>query len=300
MKSQDIDKIIKKLDQDISSVDEREKFISMMKMYEGDDEIISSTDYLTAMSRLRGDTSIFKVMSGFDSLDAITEGFWEGNVIVISGPTKEGKTTFCQSLTMNFDKLKEPCLWFPFDTPGDELISRFTKAPLMYLPKKNPAEKKLEWIEQKIIEGLAKYGTRIIFIDHLGMLTRHTDNTANYSTEISSIMLELKQIAIRWRVIILLNHHIRKIQADTVPNYQDLKDSSGVASDSDMVIMIWRKKSKRDGIIVHENKSFLSVQTNRRTGKTGTIHLVHEGDHFTEETITPTKVEDIRLRLSKL
>lgn len=296
MKQENLDKILKKLDDEIQDVEKRQTFIEMMKMYEGDDEIIDSESYLSAMARLRGDTSILKVMSGFGSLDAITEGFWEGNVIVVSGPTKEGKTTFCQSLTINFTEQKIACLWFPFDTPGDELISRFKVRPLIYLPKKNPAEKKLDWVEQKIIEGLAKFGTRIVFIDHLGMLTRTTDNNTNYSTEIQSIMMELKQIAIRWRVIIFLNHHIRKIQADTIPLYSDLKDSSGVAQDSDMVLMIWRKKSKRDGVIVHENKSKISVQTNRRTGKTGAIDLVHREDHFEEESTVsrvPEFIKDI-------
>lgn len=302
MKSEDIDKILKNLDQEIAEVDGRQNLIETMKLYGGDDEIISSVDYLSAMARLRGDTSILKLNSGFTTLDEITEGFWEGNVIVVSGPTKEGKTTFCQSLTINFSNEDHQCLWFPFDTPGDELISRFKNPPIMYLPRKNPAEKKLDWLEQKIIEGLAKYGTRIVFIDHLGMLTRATENSNNYSTELQSIMMELKQIAIRWRVIIFLNHHIRKIQADTVPMYSDLKDSSGVAQDSDMVLMVWRKKSKRDGIIIHENKSFLAVQTNRRTGKTGTVHLIHEGDHFEEESEidVPKKVDISKIKLSDL
>ncbi len=244
------------------------------------------------MSLLRGNRDLLKVYSGLTSMDKITEGFWEGNVIVISGPTKEGKTTFCQTLTINFARQGHKTLWFPFDTPGEELISRFSTAVEIYLPKKNPSLKKLDWIEKKIIEGIAKFGTRIIFIDHLGMLTKATDNNINYSTELSSIMMELKQIAIRWRVVIILNHHIKKIQADTIPMYSDLKDSSGVAQDSDMVIMIWRKKEKRGGIIHHTDKAVLSVQTNRRTGRTGIVHVVHKGDHFAEETIMePRKTE---------
>lgn len=283
----EIDKLISSLDEEIKSVEERENLMTVMRLYQGDEEIVSSSDYISAMARLRGNTDIFKVYTGIKGLDLIAEGFMEGNVVVISGPTKEGKTTLCQTLTINFDNLyDEKTLWFPFDTPGEEVIQRFNGKVDIYLPKKNPSVKKLDWVEKKIIEGIAKYGTRIIFIDHLAMLTRATDNERNYSTELSSIMMELKQIAIRWRVIIFLNHHIRKIQADVVPMYSDLKDSAGVAQDSDMVIMVWRKKEKKGGIIFHTNKATLSVQTNRRTGRTGVVEVNHCGDHFEEETFS--------------
>lgn len=293
MQIDDLDKLISNLDKEIKSTKDRAHLIEIMKDYSGDEEIISSSAYVSAMAVLRGNKDILKVYSGITPLDKISEGFWEGNVIVISGPTKEGKTTFCQTLTMNITTQGHKCLWFPFDTPGEELISRFKTPVEIYLPKKNPSVKKLDWLEKKIIEGIAKYGTRVVFIDHLAMLTRATDNASNYSTELSSIMMELKQIAIRWRVIILINHHIRKIQADTVPLYSDLKDSSGVAQDSDMVIMIWRKKEKKGGIIQHMDKAVLSVQTNRRTGKTGVVHVVHKGDHFEEEPIGEIKKEEI-------
>lgn len=291
MDAKDVDKLIKNLDHELKDVKDRSDLMSVMREYSGDEEIIGSSDYVAAMSVLRGNKSILKVYSTLQSLDRITEGFWEGNVVVISGPTKEGKTTFCQTLTMNFTRQGLKCLWFPFDTPGEELISRFSTPTEIYLPKKNPSVKKLDWIEKKIIEGIAKFGTRIVFIDHLAMLTKVTDSNTNYSTELSSIMMELKQIAIRWRVIIFLNHHIRKIQADTIPMYSDLKDSSGVAQDSDMVIMIWRKKEKQDGIIHHTNRAVVSVQTNRRTGRTGIIHVAHKGDHFEEEGTTITTLE---------
>lgn len=291
MDTNELDKIVKNLEKELITVKDRSNLMEIMRAYTGDEEIISSKDYIEAMRIIRGNKAILKVFSGLPSLDKITEGFWEGNVIVISGPTKEGKTTFCQTLTINLNKAKHKSLWFPFDTPGEEVISRFNKEIEIWLPKKNPSVKKLQWIEQKIIEGIAKFGTKIIFIDHLGMLTKSTDNNVNYSTELSSIMMELKQIAIRWRVIIFLNHHIKKIQADSIPVYSDLKDSSGVAQDSDMVIMVWRKKSKKDGVIVHLDKAVLSVQTNRRTGRTGIVQVVHKGDHFEEELKIINKVE---------
>ena len=302
MNINEIDKILKNLEKEISSEDERNNLLSVMKMYEGDEEVISSKDYLEAIQRLRGDTTILKLKSGLTGLDAITEGFWEGNVIIVSGPTKEGKTTFCQTLTINFTKQGYKCLWFPFDTPGDELISRFNEPVDFFLPRKNPSEKKVEWVEKKVIEGLAKHGTRVVFIDHLAMLTssNHSLNR-NYTTELQSIMIGLKEIAVKWRVVLFVNHHIRKIQSDTVPLLSDLKDSSAPAQDSDMTLMIWRTKQKKNGIIEHTNKAIVAVQASRRSGRTGSIKLIHAGDHFVEESIqaSPTP-EDVDIDLATL
>lgn len=285
MDFKDIENRIKELDRESKSREEKQKVMELWKEYSGDDALISNKEYSEAMARLRGNSDILKLMSGIPRLDGITEGFWEGNLIVISGPTKEGKTTLCQTLTTSFSAQGQKCVWFSFDTPGEELISRFQNPPTFYLPRRNPSEKKLDWIEGKIIEGIAKYGIRVAFIDHLGMLTRATSNTANYATELQSIVMELKQIAIRWRVIIFVNHHIKKIQSDSIPMLSDLKDSSGVAQDSDSVIMVWRQK-KRDeetkALIPVGTYSYASVLVHRRTGRSGVMELEHKGDHFIE------------------
>ena len=282
MESQQIKKVLNRLEKEIKNVSQKERLITMMEAYSGDDEIVDSKRYKTEMDEERGSTEIFKVMTGIPALDKITEGFWEGNLIVISGPTKEGKTTLCQTFTENFISNKIQCLWLPFDTPAEELILRFKKPPIFYLPRRNPIEKKLTWVESKIIEGVAKYNIKVIFIDHIGRLTKHTDAHLNYSTELQSIVGELKEMAIRWKIIIIVNHHIRKIHTNTTPLLSDLKDSSGVAQDSDMVIMIWRIKNKTQFGVEYSDRSIISVQSNRRTGKLGTVKLLHKGDHFEE------------------
>lgn len=264
-------------------------YVEVLRTYGGDDQIIGAKEYMAILEEARKDITLLRIPSGLPSLDSIIEAFWEGNLIVVSGPTKEGKTTFCQTLTINFSKMGMNCLWFSFDTPAEELISRFNEEVNIYLPQRIPAEKKLEWLEKRIIEGIAKFGTRVVFIDHLAMLTRHGGNPGNYATELQTIVMELKQIAIRWRVLIFVNHHIRKIQSDSIPLLSDLKDSSGVAQDSDMVIMIWRKKGMSEYGLATSNEAVLAVMSNRRTGRTGFVNLIHGGDRFIEVDMAPPK-----------
>jgi len=200
----DINKTIDDLSKEDLKTDEKERLQEMYKNYTGSDEIISVTEY---QELIRKENILYRVGSGLKGLDKIIEGFRPGSLIIVSGPTKQGKTTFCQALTDNFIKQGFQCLWFFFDTPAIEVIDRFKEVPIFYLPKRNEPEKKISWIESKIIEGLVKFNTRMVFIDHLGFLSKFADKSQNYSTELTSIVRELKEIAIRWNVTIFLNHH---------------------------------------------------------------------------------------------
>lgn len=279
MDIQGLDSEIQELEKRAEEKDEQQRILLLKKAYSGPDELITSEKYKKDITK---DKVLYKAMSGLPALDKVIEGFRPGTLIIISGPTKQGKTTFCQTLTHNFTNNGFPCLWFSFDTPPIELIERFPKLPTFYLPRRNEPEKKLEWIESKIVEGIAKYNTRMVFIDHLGFLTRFADKNSNYATELTSIARELKEISIRWNVTIFLNHHIRQIDADVTPNWTHLKDSSGPAQDSDITIMIWRLNKRTAYGIEYDTTSRISIQLHRRTGKTGSFSVQFKNNLFTE------------------
>lgn len=242
-----------------------------LQSYVGEDKIISSEEYL---KYVQSENVLYKAGSGIHGLDKIIGGFRPGTLIIVSGPTKEGKTTFCQTLTANFTKQDYKCLWFSFDTPPIEVIERFGDSlPIFYLPKSNLPKKKLDWIEQRILEGILKYNVRIIFIDHLEFLTKFNDKAPNYATELSSISQSIKEIAMKYNITIFLNHHINKIGPDETPHYSHLKNSSGPAQNSDITLMVWREKKKAEFGIEYTDYSYISVQLHRRTGKIGNLRV---------------------------
>ena len=283
MEIKDIDNVISELESKSDELKDKENLLWLKRNYNGPDEVVPADVLYKALKR---DKPQFSVISNIKGLDVITGGFRPGNLIIISGPTKQGKTTFCQTLTYNFWQQKYESLWFSFDTPPQELIERFPKGrmPKFYLPRTNIIGKKIRWIEAKIIEGIAKYGIRIVFIDHLESLALFSNNAPNYSAELQSIVKELKEISMRWNVVILLNHHIRQIHDNEAPNWTQLKNSSGPAQESDMTIMVWRNRIKTSlpGEIVYEDTANISVQLNRRTGKTGTIKVDFKDNLFYE------------------
>lgn len=284
MEIQQIESEIKKLDEELTLKEQKDRLLEMKKKETGPTEIISSIEYSKTHKH---QYSLFKAYTGFPTIDHWIDGFKPGTVNVISGATKEGKTTFCQSLTVNFTKSGFACLWFSLDTPAIELIERFKKIPLFYLPKDTFAEKKVDWIEQKVMEGLAKFNTRIIFIDNLEFMTIYDEKSGrNYAGQLGDIVIKLKNIATRWNVVIFLNHHISKVDRTVAfPSYHDLKDSSGVAAHSDTVFMVSRGRIKTSaGWDIVDGYGTIKLELQRNGGHHGSVQVIFKDNLLYEKS----------------
>lgn len=263
--------------------------LEIMELYSGEDRVVSSEDYLLHLQELRERRGNKTFMTGIPKLDEIIGGFKEGQLIVLSAPTGQGKTHFLQSLTNNFAKDGTPCLWFNFEVAGEEFFERFNgEVPTFYLPKKIKGSS-LDWLKKRILEGIAKFNTKIIFIDHLHFLLEMEDlaKAKNLSLLIGMLMRELKKIAIKTDTIIFLVSHMKKSLLEKTPTIEDLRDSSFVAQESDLVLMLWRHKIKNSESPTgweFTNESRLIVEKNRRTGKLGYVKLLLANGRFQEIT----------------
>ena len=227
-----------------------------LKNYQGDDQVVTSYE-LKAKFRDRGD-SIVNVKSLIPSLDAAIEGFQGGELISISGPTKNGKTLLAQTLTVNFTKKQAFPLWFSYEVPVRQFLSQFRDLPLIYLPSKLKAHA-MDWLEERIKESFEKYNTRIIFIDHLHYLL-DLARMKNPSIEIGQVIRRLKTMAVNSEFIIFLLCHTTKGKNEADLSYESIRDSSFVSQESDCVLMI--KRTPEDG----ETAARLRVEFHRRTG----------------------------------
>lgn len=270
---------IKQTKQDAYDAEVLARLKEVASVYQGEDRVITSEELVEEIKQRPPER---KMMSGWNGLDNILNGFRENQLVVIAAPTKNGKTSFCMDLTCRMKE--ESPLWFPFEEGADELVVKFMdrgeKPPLFCVPLKN-AKSDLEWIEQKIIESIVKYNTKIVFIDHLHFVVPFSSERQDL--KIGETMRALKSMAKRWGVCIFLIAHLKKTRLDTNPDLEDLRDSSFIAQEADTVMMLWRKATKsRDGEVEVTNMVNLSVQANRRTGKTGNVKLLFEDGHFKE------------------
>ncbi len=200
------------------------------------------------------------IYSNIPSLDRAIDGFRPGELIVISGVTKHGKTLFVQSLTAEFVKQNHFPLWFTYEVPPKQFLRSFPELPLFYLPKKLITSN-LGWLISKMNQSFKQYCTRAVFIDHLHYLF-DLARVKSPSIEIGTIIRQLKTIAVSRGYIIFLLCHTRKNASDIKSlNYESIRDSSFVSQESDCVLMI-----ARDTRYPENNEAKLRVEFHRRTG----------------------------------
>ena len=156
-----------------------------LKDYQEPDMVVSSHELWEVLKNQQ--TQGFRVPL-FPILDNYIDGFQEGELIVVSGQTKHGKTLFCQTITKTLIKGNINSLWFTFEVPARQFLSFMQDGgmlPLFYMPQQLKS-RNLEWLEERIKEAIVKYQIKAVFIDHLHYLLdmkRH-----NISLEIRSIM----------------------------------------------------------------------------------------------------------------
>lgn len=272
---------IKKTKDEVKQKQQLDRLKEISSIYKGEDEIISSLDF---SEYLKNRPEEFKINSGWKKLDKILGGFRLKQVITISAFTKSGKTQWSMDLTNKFKEFNP--LWFPLEEGAEELINKFIErkeeTPLFYFSRK-AQHNNLEWIEQKIIESISKFNSKIIFIDQLDFLVPYKTGGDSHHLRIAHTMRELKRIAVTWDVVVFLIAHLK--QPDSITNQpaiQDLRGDASIAQESDTVILLWREAYRLNGQISITNNLNVSIQANRKTGKTGNIKMVCENNHFIE------------------
>ncbi|MEK6884914.1 MAG: DnaB-like helicase C-terminal domain-containing protein, partial [Nanoarchaeota archaeon] len=175
---------------------------------------------------------------------------------------------------------KAKALWFSYEVLPTHLWNKFqemgmTREDCAFIPSKHSTGN-VAWVEKKIQEGKEKFGTKMIFIDHLGFLLPKTEGilgknlSSNYASFLTQVMRDLKTIAIKEEVIIFLPVHMKKVDSrGRHSDIDDIKDTSGIAQESDLVFLIEREKDKdKDAKSYFTSLTKITLAKNRKTGIT--------------------------------
>lgn len=300
----DIDKLLERLEAESSTlkreVTSQEGLVHLqevMSQYDGEHKLYTSAQIIEELKdkpRPEG----FKTKT---SLDELTGGFRKGQVITMFAQTKHGKTETAMWMMSLFPELNP--VMIPLEQSADELISqrleRNYSVPHFLAPRRHDAFVLTEWIEERIVEGIAKFNSQMVVIDHLGYIDNNGEGgkwkRENLAYRLGQVMKEIKHLATKWDVIIILLAHISEADEGKPPQLTDIGNSSDIKKESDTVISIWRKNKLHNKVRIYENKTMLSVLANRRFGKNGNVGLVFNTDTgiFTEDNEWVAKMEEM-------
>jgi replicative DNA helicase len=227
-----------------------------LREYSGSDRIVPAIEL--AMKFAKEPPFKINIKCGIDGIDKATDGFRDGELITISGRTKQGKTLLAQTMTAQFTAQGQFPLWFSFEVPARQFLKQFPAVPHIFMPMELKPHA-MDWIEDRILESLQKNGTRIVFIDHLHFLF-DISRAKNTSLEIGQVIRRLKLLAIQYEIIIFLLCHTTKMREEDSLNYEMIRDSSLIGQESDSVIMVARVPR------IGENYAICQVCFHRHTG----------------------------------
>lgn len=281
----EIKKLLNELDAEVESIKDQKKkneakarLEKAMAVYSGEDELISSFEILEHIKTAPPEP---KFMTGISSLDLLLDGFRENQLIVLAAPTKSGKSQMTIELAIRMPDTNP--VFIPFEESAEELVRKFhdldQQPPLFYTPKTITGNT-VTWIEKKVVEGIVKFNSKLFFIDHLHFIVPFSSDRLD--TRIGQVMRDLKRIAKEHNVIVVLVAHLKKTQMEIAPTLEDLRDSSFIAQEADTVLMMWRENKRENGVMITTNNTVLSVQANRRKGKTGNVYMKFENGRYLE------------------
>ena len=251
------------------------------------------------------------ISSGFKSLDDLTGGWQNSELILLAGRPAMGKTSLAVSMISNIAcKHGIPAAFFSLESSKEHLTNRFCsvicgisrrkikernineeekrrfddniisllEAPLYIDDTPGLSELELRDKAQKLVR---EYGVKIIIIDYLQLMNAKGVIVSSRQEEISYIVRSLKDLALELNIPIIVTCQLnRSVSRDGIegkrPQLSDLRESDSLEQDSDMIVFAHRPDyyniyMDKNGNDLHDIVNVILAKN--RNGITGYINL---------------------------
>lgn len=248
------------------------------------------------------------LMTGFYSLDSLTQGFQNSDLIIIAGRPSIGKTAFSLTLSLNIIKYsKLPVVIFSLEMSKEQIMYRLLsmETNISQLNLKSGKLYKTDWMKlNKIIKILSNLPLFIddscnlsvqeirskiktivlqykkiglVIIDYLQLMQGPILRNGTRAQELSQITQSLKTIAREFNVpIIALSQLSRNVENrnDKKPILSDLRESGSIEQDADLVLMLYQNDHIEFNLNpANPTKLIDLVIAKQRNGPTGNLQL---------------------------
>jgi replicative DNA helicase len=241
------------------------------------------------------DGAVNGVPTGFDDLDALTNGFHPGQLVVIAGRPGQGKSTLSMDV-MRCAAIKHdlPSVLFSLEMTKSEITMRFlsAEARVQLTKMRNGHMSDDDWgkmarrmgevaeapifiddspnltmmeIRAKARRLKQQHGLRLVVVDYLQLMTS-PKRVENRQQEVAEMSRSLKLLAKDLDVPVIAVSQLNRgaeTRADKRPQLADLRESGAIEQDADIVILLHRedaydRESPRAGeadLIVAKNRN---------------------------------------------
>ena len=250
---------------------------------------------------------IVGIPSGFTSVDQLTGGFQESDLIVIGARPSMGKTAFAINLALEAAK-EDVSIIFSLEMAKKQLLKRALGqiGRVSSVKLRNPYRlfQEKDWndlhqamgvltslnlhifdqggidvnfIRSHVRKLRRKYGEEkrmLVIIDYLQLIMGDPRLKGNRQAEISEISRALKMMAKELNVVVIaLSQLSRAVESrqDKRPMLSDLRDSGQIEQDSDVIAFLYRD-DYYDQRSEQKNRIEIII-AKQRNGPIGTVHL---------------------------
>lgn len=203
---------------------------------------------------------------------------------VISGSTNIGKSSYALNIADELTRKGIPTLFLPFERGIESLGKRFLQVKFDKTMDDFSAMDTKDWeatikdcLETPIYFALPKHGdiiptivkskrlfdTRVVIVDHLDYIVRNVGS--NKEAEIANTLQSLKRVAEENKIIMMIITHVRKVESGRGmlkrdPTMEDLKGSSSLSQDPEVVVMLTRPEEGTMRVAVLKNKGDMQTK----------------------------------------
>lgn len=295
-------------------LDDAERRIFNIAMHNNEDTltqirpvVYESYQRINTLINLKG--KLTGVPTGYTDLDSMTSGLQKSDLIIIAARPSQGKTALGLNIAahaairegktvaiFSLEMSKEQLVMRLFasearvnmqnvnhGTPSSQELLKLAEANLtlananMYIDDRSNIS--VAEIRSKCRRLKARNGLDMIVIDYL-QLMKTPNGSDNRVQEVSELTRSLKILARELNVPIVLLSQLSRKAAERKPAMSDLRESSAIEQDADIIIMIYRDPSRTD-----DNSAEIIVAKNRN-GPVDSIFLTWIGEYTRFENRT--------------
>lgn len=245
--------------------------------------------------------AISGLLTGIDELDERINGIGDESLVVVAGAPSMGKTLFCQTLAANIGvNQKKNVMFFSLEMSEIELFERFVSG-VGNIPAKDLRSARLGddglgkaetainhlrgsgiYITDQPKQSVGQIRAKVrrhknkhpdlscIFIDYLGLMK--LGKADRHDIAIGNITRDLKELAKEVKVPIILCVQANRYKAPFRPNMSNLKDSSCIEADADLIMFVHRQEVLEPETLL-KGVTELIIAKDRHSDGNGTVYL---------------------------